>query len=90
MYQHIVEKRKAALELAKQAYDQALKKREGELGRLCLECGLGELDRIFLKEQFAKIKTLGSSPKSSKDEPGSSTTKTKSVSDGKSLSTRAV
>jgi len=61
--QTILAKRKAALDQAQKAFDQAIKKRELELGKLCLECGLGDYDNAFLKEQFLKL--LGSFPKRS-------------------------
>ncbi len=55
-YAHsIMQKRKAVLDHAVQAYEQAVKKRTLELGKLCLECGLGDYDSAFLKDQFLKL-----------------------------------
>jgi hypothetical protein len=62
-YAHLImQKRKAALEHAAKAYEQAVKNRINELGKLCLECNLGDHDTGFLREQFLKISA--SPPKS--------------------------
>jgi len=53
--QTILAKRKAALAHAQKAFEQAIKKRELELGKLCLECGLGDYDSAFLKDQLLKL-----------------------------------
>jgi hypothetical protein len=61
-YTHsIMQKRKAVLDQAVQAYELAVKKRTHELGKLCLESGLGDYDTAFLKEQILKL--AGSLPK---------------------------
>lgn len=54
-FQTILAKKKAALELAQKAYEDAFKKCESELGKICIECGLGDYDHTFLREQFLKL-----------------------------------
>lgn len=61
-FQTILAKKKAALELAQKAYEDAFKKCESELGKICIECGLGDYDHAFLREQFLKL--AASFPKS--------------------------
>lgn len=61
--QELIQKRKAAVSAALKAYDLAVEKRARELGKLCLECGLGDYDTPFLKDEFKKL--LASFPKRS-------------------------
>ncbi len=63
--QELIQKRKAAVTAALKAYDLAVEKRARELGKLCLECGLGDYDIPFLKDQFTKL--LASFPKRSSE-----------------------
>ena len=53
--QSLVLKRKAAVDAAVKAYELALQRRISELGKLCIDCGLGDYDINFLKEQFTKL-----------------------------------
>ena len=64
--QTILARKKAALEFAKRAYDDAFKKCEIDLGKLCIECGLGEYDPALLKDEFLKL--AASFPKSTSKE----------------------
>lgn len=80
-YAHLImQKRKAALEHAAQAYEQAVKKRIHELGKLCLECNLGDHDTGFLRKEFLKIAVR---PPKSPEAGQSETVKKEAVKNGK-------
>ena len=65
--QDLIQKKKSALVAAEKAYQLAIQKRAQELGKLCLEAGLGDYDNTLLKEQLSRLaKGLPkSSPKAS-------------------------
>ncbi len=53
--QDLIQKKKTALAAAEKAYRLAIQKRAQELGKLCIDAGLGDYDNSVLKDQLATL-----------------------------------
>ena len=53
--QDLIQKKKTALAAAEKAYQLAIQKRAQELGKLCMDAGLGDYDNSILKEQLITL-----------------------------------